>query len=143
MLPPVLFSLTVGSDMQPYGPAPLPASAAFHGGISPGSIYILVQNNSLLAAQTYLEPYQEYSPDRSLSSYSFGMEFKKSLSVWMCIMINNILCFSGLYQFSTVHNIDLVNHLGYNCQVMSDQTSERYYAPSPAFSSALISVPEW
>ena len=29
----------------------------------------------------------------------------------MCIMINNILCFSGLYQFSTVHNIDLVNHL--------------------------------
>lgn len=63
MLPPVLFSLTVGSDMQPYGPVPLPASAAFHGGISPGSIYILVQNNSLPAAQTYLEPYQEYSPD--------------------------------------------------------------------------------
>ena len=49
--------------MQPYGPVPLPASAAFHGGISPGSIYILVQNNSLPAAQTYLEPYQEYSPD--------------------------------------------------------------------------------
>ena len=32
-------------------------------GRSPGSIYILVQNNSLPAAQTYLEPYQEYSPD--------------------------------------------------------------------------------
>ena len=36
-------------------------------------------------------------------------------------MINNILCLSGLYQFSAVHNVDLINHLGYNCQVMGDQ----------------------
>lgn len=114
------FSLTVGSDMQPYGPVPLPASAAFHGGRSPGSICILVQNNSLPAAQTYLEPYREYSPDGLCPHTALEWNLKV-LSVWMCIMINNILCLSGLYQFSAVHNIDLVNHLGYNCQVMSDQ----------------------